>query len=337
MDRMFLRQQHQQLQAAVVKLALATQVLLPVALSNSTSSAPTNASTTALTNNTDSPPDTAWTTIRNIIIILITGVVSIFAIVVFTWSVVYLTDVCCSPLTRTAIGESDTDAAATTDNDLVKEAGLYGMTIKERMQVLEKVLEATSWKFQDRYETATTTCLPTVENTDTVVLVVDEECAVSPDDDLEQQRPERTNVASIDMPISIPDESTTVAAIGSANAAAQQDDSACCICLAEYMPGESVMTGTICKHMTHKNCCMEWLQTHSHCPSCRSPMMTLIEMRTAALQVLGQERVTELGIWHETRTELVSAAATKTELAPVTSNVRPADEEQAQEDVERSG
>jgi Anaphase-promoting complex subunit 11 RING-H2 finger len=63
------------------------------------------------------------------------------------------------------------------------------------------------------------------------------------------------------------------------------------------------MTGTQCHHLFHKNCAMVWLtrtkRPKDHCPYCRNEMLTAAEMKAAALQLLGEERVKELAHFPE--------------------------------------
>ena len=71
----------------------------------------------------------------------------------------------------------------------------------------------------------------------------------------------------------------------------------CCICLAPYQDGESVMTGTQCTHLFHADpCCLEWLRQHDHCPYCRVEMVKPQEFRQAAIAILGEHRVEKLSM-----------------------------------------
>jgi Ring finger domain len=58
--------------------------------------------------------------------------------------------------------------------------------------------------------------------------------------------------------------------------------------------GDIVVSGTSCSHLFHESCVFEWLAKKDHCPYCREAMATPSEMRTAAEEILGQERVSEL-------------------------------------------
>jgi hypothetical protein len=68
----------------------------------------------------------------------------------------------------------------------------------------------------------------------------------------------------------------------------------CAICLREYTYGDTVVSGTGCSHLFHYECVMPWLEKHDHCPYCRNEMMTAVQMRSAALQVLGEARVLQM-------------------------------------------
>jgi hypothetical protein len=61
-----------------------------------------------------------------------------------------------------------------------------------------------------------------------------------------------------------------------------------------------VLTGTSCNHLFHRRCAFEWLSKHDHCPYCRKEMVTADEMRTAAEELLGQDRVLEMRMWGPT-------------------------------------
>lgn len=73
---------------------------------------------------------------------------------------------------------------------------------------------------------------------------------------------------------------------------------ACAICLREYEDEDQVMTGTNCDHKFHKTCALLWLTHYTkpkdHCPYCREIMLSPVEMKAAATEVLGDCRVQEL-------------------------------------------
>lgn len=73
-------------------------------------------------------------------------------------------------------------------------------------------------------------------------------------------------------------------------------DEQCAICIDEYEEGDKVIVGDRCSHMFHRSCLLEWLEKHDVCPYCRKAMMTSEQMREAAEDVLGYERLVELSL-----------------------------------------
>jgi hypothetical protein len=81
-------------------------------------------------------------------------------------------------------------------------------------------------------------------------------------------------------------ETTRTAVDGSEN------ERLCCICLAGYQPGDSLLRGKRCGHTFHHHCSMEWLNVpRDHCPYCRQELFTPAQYRQAAIEVLGEARV----------------------------------------------
>ena len=55
------------------------------------------------------------------------------------------------------------------------------------------------------------------------------------------------------------------------------------------------MTGTLCSHMFHFECCMQWIEKgNDHCPYCREDMMTPDELLKAAKEEIGDARVEKM-------------------------------------------
>lgn len=48
----------------------------------------------------------------------------------------------------------------------------------------------------------------------------------------------------------------------------QFDTSSCSVCLGDFHLADSLLQLT-CKHVYHRECLLQWLQTHFHCPYCR--------------------------------------------------------------------
>jgi hypothetical protein len=68
----------------------------------------------------------------------------------------------------------------------------------------------------------------------------------------------------------------------------------CSICLSAFRGGQRILE-TKCGHAFHHACCETWLQKRDTCPYCRSDLYSSDELRQAAIEVLGQERVDQLG------------------------------------------
>lgn len=90
---------------------------------------------------------------------------------------------------------------------------------------------------------------------------------------------------------------------GGDTADADQDDdqslqeNICSICFDDYVAGDSVMTGTQCRHLFHSDCAREWLlskSNHDNCPYCRVEFLRPCEFLDEARTVLGEARVAEL-------------------------------------------
>jgi len=73
-----------------------------------------------------------------------------------------------------------------------------------------------------------------------------------------------------------------------------QHNTACAICLSDYVHGDIVLSGTSCLHIFHNTCAFEWLEKHDHCPYCCKEMVTPSEMRKTAKYILGEERILQM-------------------------------------------
>ena len=49
------------------------------------------------------------------------------------------------------------------------------------------------------------------------------------------------------------------------------DKAVCCICIGEYIEGETVTFHPGCKHMFHFECIGEWMMERTICPLCKGP------------------------------------------------------------------
>jgi Ring finger domain len=64
----------------------------------------------------------------------------------------------------------------------------------------------------------------------------------------------------------------------------------CCICLAPYVAGDTVLRSKHCPHMFHAACCEDWILQKPVCPLCTIPMILDSEWEATAVSVLGRER-----------------------------------------------
>jgi Ring finger domain len=64
----------------------------------------------------------------------------------------------------------------------------------------------------------------------------------------------------------------------------------CCICLAPYVAGDTVLRSKHCPHMFHAACCEDWILQKPVCPLCTTPMILEAEWEATAVSVLGRER-----------------------------------------------
>jgi Ring finger domain len=64
----------------------------------------------------------------------------------------------------------------------------------------------------------------------------------------------------------------------------------CCICLAPYVAGDTVLRSKHCPHMFHAACCEDWILQKPVCPLCTIPMILEAEWEATAVSVLGRER-----------------------------------------------
>lgn len=63
------------------------------------------------------------------------------------------------------------------------------------------------------------------------------------------------------------------------------EEAVCPICLCSYEEGELLVSSKHCSHLFHKECILEWLEKHEHCPCCRVDMATESEICQAAMSL----------------------------------------------------
>ena len=154
------------------------------------------------------------------------------------------------------------------DGILSRKAHLYGLRLDERQRMLPQVLKVYKWSEYQQ----------------------------------QQQQEAAVNQEAEETP---PTDETSNETIDDAKSPTPSDNKAtdeapqCSICLNPFLDTAVVMTGTQCDHVFHQSCCMEWLYQHDHCPYCRREIVTAMEWHAAAVQVLGQERVEQMGLPHD--------------------------------------
>ena len=52
----------------------------------------------------------------------------------------------------------------------------------------------------------------------------------------------------------------------------KRSNTACCICLEKFGPGDLVVSAGNCSHTYHRDCVMTWVRINDDCPMCRKPM-----------------------------------------------------------------
>jgi len=182
---------------------------------------------------------------------------------------------------------------------VARKAGLWSLRQSERMLILKHIFEKTTfaYKIEERCRMhdavhenkATDTC--TVDTQEMEEDIQEFTQGVGSETGEDQQPSVPVNID--DMEAGIIERHTDPSPTDDTASSTSDDDQeqVCCICLAECEKGCQLMMGTRCNHFFHSDCCMEWLQKHDHCPYCRKEMMSPSEMREAAIQVLGPDRV----------------------------------------------
>jgi hypothetical protein len=197
--------------------------------------------------------------------------------------------------------------AGSGNSDLAGRAGLWGLTLEEREQILKHVFEKTTSTFvatvQPQEQTEPVRKEVNADG-DTLLgdiemgtLVVEEETEKR---DEEEKNADETEVLTEEKSGDRNETEETGVQTDSDNSEEKDetDGAICPICLVPYQPDQTVMHGTKCQHVFHESCCMEWLldQRKDHCPTCRKQVMSVAEFRQAAVDVLGEDRVRELSL-----------------------------------------
>jgi len=255
--------------------------------------------------------------ILSIFLLLLSGVGVVLGITTGTWIISVLLDKygCCCPGFGAAFSLEDLDQGPT-----ARRAGLWGLRLAERQEILnhffeDKVIIYASKKREDATaETKTAQALPVVtEKLKEVAKTADVEKSEGNEADVATKGEETKNANSrkeVDQHESEEAQKEEDEGLDDAD-----HERVCCVCLGEYEDGCELMIGENCVHKLHYDCSMEWLAKHDHCPYCRKGMVSATNFRQAAIEVLGGERVKELGGGCALRVEQVPAAAATSAIA----------------------
>jgi len=275
---------------------------------------------TAAAETTETRAQGASEMVRNVVVILLAGIAIILGLLALTYAIAAMFDRFCSRFdgssAQTAGGLGGSGDGFFVDNDgadagsssrahydtglAARKAGLYGLTLSERGAVLDRVFESTTATYRSgtieacddddigtpENNNKASTCMGatteavrdagTVAGSATIMIGVMPKCSRS--DQGDEAASALDGVEGVDTDV-------------------VDRDKLCSICLAAYRDGDRFMTGTTgCGHRFHSECCMEWLRDNDHCPYCRVPMFRPEEMRSVAVDVLGQGRVGDLTV-----------------------------------------
>jgi len=295
--------------------------------------------------------------VQNVVILLLAGIAIVIALVLLSYLVAMVADRCARGFRPTSTAH---DEIIRNDNSgssaISRKANLWGLKLSERERILQKVFESTTFAYSEQDVVSQQT------NRDSCITLGDIEMgrirkrepstvhdATTDDNDTElkteicseDEKDASVGASNVDDPALLHNRTQTSSATAETNSSEQnqgdavvseqnnlhteqeQDDGRMCsICLNQYLPGESVMTGTQCRHLFHTSCCQTWLLQHDHCPYCRKAMVTSTKLRQAAVTVLGERRVAELSM--TTRVSLSAAAVSLSASATVQDSLRPA-------------
>ena len=170
--------------------------------------------------------------------------------------------------------------------EVARDAGLTGMTDVERRLVLDKMLVGKSYQTYKQMASVRTGGEQNADaGTKEKSASTSSNGTANPDDSTQQDIESQQTTPSTPSQAPVVDDPF-------------QSDSytACAICIDNYDDADEVFVGEDCNHMFHKECLLDWLQRHDGCPCCRKNMITSEQMKGAAMEVLGCDRVMELAL-----------------------------------------
>jgi hypothetical protein len=221
-------------------------------------------------------------TVKMVFLFLLAGIAVLIGLMVLTYLMALLAD----RLDRqTADREVDR-------SPVTRKANLWGLQISERREILKDIFANTTTRFQNaivgaELEMVTISKQQSMNDTEQL-----NDTSTNNGTTLDPVDTERTS--SVDIREMCDEEKAEPVHESIEPLDDTDHEKMCCICLIHYEEGDSIMTGTICKHVFHEKCCLLWLEKNDHCPYCRNRMMRFTEFRAAAIRVLGEKRVKEL-------------------------------------------
>jgi hypothetical protein len=226
--------------------------------------------------------------VKTAFLYLLAGLAILIGTIVMTYLVTVLVD----RLDRqTNAGGREVD-----QSQVSRKANLWGLQISERREILKDIFANTTSRFELQKETSGTD-LEMVPIPKDQVIRSTEVITDSTNHHATTLDPVDTEPSSSSVDVREVSDEETGNPIQDQQSEPLDDtdhEKMCCICLVHYEQGDSVMTGTICKHVFHEKCCLLWLEKNDHCPYCRNRMMNFTEFRAAGIRVLGEQRVQQL-------------------------------------------
>ena len=252
-----------------------------------------NINTTNTNSTDDSSDDSNQSTDAVTGIAFVLALVAALAIITLgTWLISKIIDryCCCIP------GWRPVDFSITWDHSqLAKKARLFGLTLEERKRILKEYIFAKDVRYGQDSDGGAGTSSNSTKTLPTQVATGEAQ------ESNELSNKKSSNKGSTTVDQAPPDKKNHEPAKG--NDEVKDDplndadhERLCCICLAEYQPGDRVLRGETCRHQFHWQCCLEWMaKPQDHCPYCRQLLVSVPNFRQGAIQCLGHKRVEDMG------------------------------------------
>jgi hypothetical protein len=264
------------------------------------------------TTTTDASDSSGDVDILNAFLLLLGGFGIVMGIVFSTYfaSVIFDKYCCCCP-GFVAVGSLE----EVDQGSVARKAGLWGLRLSERQEILKKVFAEKQTVYHARRVVASDVDSTEVGNVDEAVPQVVEDNKIEQETPKKDEAKEEKDIEQGDGLSPPKDEDKYENAVKNEVDDSKDDadhETTCCICLAEYEEGCTLLTGSSCVHKFHYDCSMVWLLRHDECPYCRMLLVSPKDFREAAIPLLGQGRIKELAYSGATRTPVVAVVATTT-------------------------